>query len=60
MKTENEVITGILKKLTKEERVVLINNVMQAKADLDVKDGFTKKAFTPMYHINEYLHSVGF
>lgn len=52
---ENEVIKLILSKLTKEEKVTLINNVMQYKADADVKEGWLKEAFTPMYQVSEYL-----
>lgn len=57
MRTEADVIKTILGKLSKEERVVLVNHVMQAKADMDFKEKRSDMAFTPMYQVNEYLNT---
>lgn len=48
-------IKTILQKLSAEEQVELVNHIMQAKADADVKEGLLKQAFTPMYQVQEYL-----
>lgn len=59
MLTTKEVMVRILKKLSREEQVVLVNHIMQEKADMDFKEGNSKIAFTPMYQVNEYLHKLG-
>lgn len=59
MLSTNEVIKKILSKLSKEERSVLVNHIMQEKADMDFKEGNSKMAFTPMYQVNEYLLKLG-
>lgn len=56
--TTSEVIVRILNKLSTEERVVLVNHIMQEKADMDFKEGHSKLAFTPMYQVNEYLQKL--
>ncbi len=55
---EKSIIKSILEKLTTEERAVLVNDIMQSKADMDLKEGATKVAFTPMYQVNEYLQKL--
>lgn len=40
---------------TYNEFYSLINKIMQFKADLEVIEGNTKQAFTPQYHIDEFI-----